>query len=491
MNLSVLGHDPAAPLLFTSGTFFLFFSLFLVGYLAVFSRRRLKLAYVLIFSGFYYYKCNGVFVGALAFTTVLDFAIARRLKGTASRTVRRRWVALSVLANVAVLGYFKYTNFILGSLATLRGEGAPLPLDIFLPIGISFYTFQSIAYVVDVHRGDVEPTTSLLEYAFFLSFFPQIVAGPIVRAAALLPQIRDRRAHIDAHRVRSGLFLVITGLAKKAIVADTIGIYVDLVFGQPAAYRAPETWLAVYGYALQIFFDFSGYSDMAVGMARILGFDLPENFRQPYRARNITEFWQRWHITLSRWLRDYVYIPLGGNRRGAVRRYRNLMLTMLIGGLWHGAAWNFVVWGGLHGLALVVHKLVVERGGAAWRPRSGATRRAISWSSTVATFHFVGAAWVLFRAPTFARAGDVFRGLVGPWPAAAETWTLAQARANILLAVGVGGLLAFVPSPWFARAERWFIRAPWAARTALFLLCVQGVVQLADRDVQPFIYFQF
>lgn len=482
--LRLFAHDPSSPLLFNSGVFFLCFTIFLIGLLLVLDRRRLKLLYVLLFSLFYYYKCNGVFLSVLLVTTVLDFGIARQLAKTEKTGARKGWVALSVLTNLSILGYFKYTNFFLGSFAAAMGDSYT-PLSIFLPIGISFYTFQSIAYVVDVYREELEPTESLLEYAFFLSFFPQIVAGPIVRAKTFFPQIRAPRSAIDPERMRSGMFLVLRGLAKKALIADFVGVYADLVFKQPTAYAAPEVWLGVYGYAVQIYFDFSGYSDMAVGMAKMVGFDLPENFRVPYRATNITNFWQRWHITLSQWLRDYLYIPLGGNRGGALRRYRNLMLTMLFGGLWHGASWSFVAWGGMHGVALCAHKLWRDRMG---EPSSATLSRGLAWFGT---FHFVAAAWIFFRAPTFASAGEVFAKLASGWPTAAELAVIVDVRADVIFAVGLGLLVSHVPPDWSPRFERRFVRAPFVARLALFLVFVQGAVQLASRDVQPFIYFQF
>lgn len=482
--LRLFAHNPQSPLLFNSGVFFLCFTLFLIGFLFVLDRRRLKLLYVLLFSLFYYYKCNGVFLGVLLVTTLLDFGVARRLAASHGTGKRKALVALSVVINLSILGYFKYTNFFLGSIAAALGEGYA-PLSIFLPIGISFYTFQSIAYVVDVYRRDLEPTDSLLEYAFFLSFFPQIVAGPIVRASTFFPQIRASQTSLGPDAMRRGLFLVLRGLAKKALIADFVGVYADLIFKQPTAYAAPEVWLGVYGYAVQIYFDFSGYSDMAVGMAKMVGFDLPENFRVPYRARNITYFWQRWHITLSQWLRDYLYIPLGGNRGGELKRYRNLMLTMLFGGLWHGASWSFVAWGGLHGAALCAHKLWRDRMGEA---STSSVARGVAW---LGTFHFVAATWIFFRAPSFAGAGEVFSKLASGWPTGAELRVIADVRADVLAAVVVGLLVSHVPPTWSPRFETWFVRAPFVARLALFLLFVQGAVQLASRDVQPFIYFQF
>jgi D-alanyl-lipoteichoic acid acyltransferase DltB (MBOAT superfamily) len=325
-----------------------------------------------------------------------------------------------------------------------------------------------------VYRREIEPTDSLVDYAFFLSFFPQIVAGPIVRAGEFFPQIK-RTPELTRETMAFGLFRIVRGLVKKAVLADFIGVYCDLVFGQPASYGGPETLLAIYGYTLQIYFDFSGYSDMAVGMAAITGFHMPENFDAPYRATNITAFWQRWHMSLSKWLRDYLYIPLGGNRGNEIMRYRNLMLTMLLGGLWHGASWTFVLWGALHGAALSIHK--------AW----GSTKMPafIGWLLTI---HFVAFTWVFFRATDFAGALSVLAQLGEGWQHAAA---VLAARSDIVIAVAIGAALCVAAPRWSATLEQLFVRTPIYARAGALLVVIQIIVQLQLRDVQPFIYFQF
>jgi alginate O-acetyltransferase complex protein AlgI len=480
--LRLFAHDPASPLLFNSGTFFLCFTLFLIGYAVVFPKRLPRTIFVLLFSYYYYYRCNGVFALALVGTTLLDFAISLRLHREEQVGRRKLLVATSVVLNLGLLGYFKYTNFFLGNVAWLTG-GSFSTLDIFLPIGISFYTFQSLSYVVDVYRRDVTPTRSLLDYAFYLSFFPQVVAGPIVRAKDLLPQI-ERTPPLDRDRLGAGLYLILRGLAKKALIADFVGVYCDLVFAQPQAYHSLEVALAVYGYAVQIYFDFSGYSDIAIGMAKICGFDLPDNFEAPYRARSVTEFWKRWHISLSTWLRDYLYIPLGGNRGGKLSRDKNLVLTMLLGGLWHGASWNFVIWGALHGAALVVHKRFSE----IVKPSPSRARSIASW---LFTFHFVLFGWIFFRSPDLATAKLVL-GQLATFPEGLPyLTTVIAARRDVIFAVALGLLACFVPKRPHDRLAEGFARAPLVVRAATLLLLVQGVVQLELTDIQPFIYFQF
>ncbi len=333
-----LSYDPHEPLIFSSGLFLLLFTVFLTIYTALRDAERPRLIFVTLFSLYFYYKSSGFFFFLLINATIIDYLLARAIYTTTGQLERKALLALSLTANLGVLGYFKYTNFLYDTVYGLTG-GEYQPMDIFLPVGISFFTFQSLSYTIDVYRGNLKPVNSILDYAFYLSFFPQLVAGPIVRAADFLPQIR-RRVEVTEEMLGSGVFLIASGLFKKAVISDYISInFVDRIFDAPALYTGLENLFAVYGYALQIYCDFSGYSDMAIGIALLLGFHFGPNFNSPYQAVNITEFWRRWHISLSTWLRDYLYISLGGNRKGKVRTYVNLMVTMLLGGLWHGAAW--------------------------------------------------------------------------------------------------------------------------------------------------------
>ncbi len=334
-----------------------------------------------------------------------------------------------------------------------------------------------------MYKGRVEPTRTWLEYAFFLSFFPALVAGPIVRADYFLPQIHNS-GHADRSEVYTGLWLIILGVVKKAIIADYLAQYNDLIFNSPGAYSGFETVMGMIGYTMQIYCDFSGYSDMAIGLALIMGFRLAQNFNFPYKSQNLTEFWRRWHISLSSWLRDYVYIPLGGNRHGTFRTYLNNFLTMLIGGLWHGAGWKFIFWGAMHGAGLAVHKA-----SRPWLGRLGDSWpvKAISWLITITVVMLL---WVFFRADTFGdaiilishAATDFSPTYLAPFAAARTLWLI------MLLLIIVAHAL---PVNFWNRLGDMFVRSPWPVKLLIFLVVVQCVVELQEQDVSPFIYFQF
>lgn len=373
--LPYLVYDPGKPMLFNSKVFLIWFLAFYGGYLLLKRQANWRLVYTLGFSLFFYYKSSGIYFVLLILSTLIDFTLGHYIHNASSKSKRRGYLILSLVANLGLLAYFKYTNFLIGSFNNVVGTNFAFQ-SIFLPVGISFFTFQTLSYSIDVYRGKLTPLTEevtdvksffsrLLDFSFFVSFFPQLVAGPIVRAADFIPQIRKPLQLSEANLGRA-LMLICGGLFKKAVISDYISInFVDRVFENPALYSGFENLMAAYGYAIQIYCDFSGYSDMAIGLALIMGLRLPENFRLPYQSDSIRDFWRRWHISLSTWLRDYLYISLGGNRRGGLRTYVNLMLTMLLGGLWHGASWVFVIWGGLHGLALAIDR-ALERAGK-WR----------------------------------------------------------------------------------------------------------------------------
>jgi len=396
--------------------------------------------------------------------------------------VRRLCVAASLLTSLGILAYFKYANFFLWNINAMVGSNFQ-PLDLVLPVGISFYTFQSVSYIIDVYKGRVAPTATWLEYAFFLSFFPALVAGPIVRADYFLPQIRENR-HATRSEVYTGLWLIILGVVKKAIIADYIAQYNDLIFQTPGGYSGFETLMGIIGYTMQIYCDFSGYSDMAIGIALIMGFKLAKNFDFPYKARNLTDFWRRWHISLSTWLRDYIYIPLGGNRKGTARTYLNNFATMLIGGLWHGAAWKFVFWGAMHGAGLAVHKAskpVLGRIGDSWPVR------AASW---LVTMTFVALLWVFFRADSWADSWTVVSSVFRDF-SAAYIPAFAAARSLWLILMLVIVVSHCLPTRFWESAQAWFVRSPWIVKLLIFIVVVQLVIELRTESVSPFIYFQF
>ncbi|MBR3472047.1 MAG: MBOAT family protein [Prevotella sp.] len=409
--------------------------------------------------------------------------------GVAPSSLRRaKWlVALSVIIDLSLLGYFKYTNFFFGSIAELLGNNFQ-PWDIFLPVGISFFTFQSLSYTIDVYRRSIRPLDSLLDYAFFVSFFPQLVAGPIVKARDFVPQIR-KPIVVTRRMFAMGVYLIVIGLFKKAVISDYISInFVERIFESPDMFSGIEVLLGLYGYSMQIYCDFSGYSDMAIGIALLLGFRFPMNFNAPYKSTSITDFWRRWHISLSTWLRTYLYISLGGNRRGKVRQYWNLFLTMLLGGLWHGASFNFVAWGAVQGLGLCAHKFFSQV--VLHRSRHYESRGIMRVLAIFVTFHFVTAGWILFRAAD----ADVSISLL--------TQLFTNFHAELLPDVLAGypwvfGLMAFgfvshfMPDAWQRRLVARLSMTNVVVCALLITAVIYIVIQVKSSDIQPFIYFQF
>lgn len=483
--LDQLSYNPGEPMLFSSGVFWALFMLFLPLYAMLKKRLWMMVTFVIAFSMFFYYKSSGFFVILLFTTSVVDWLLSHLLVRCSSRAARRLCVVLSLTCSLGILGYFKYANFFLWNWNAMVGSNFA-PLEIILPVGISFYTFQSISYIVDVYKGRVAPTKTWLEYAFFLSFFPALVAGPIVRADYFLPQIRENR-HATRNEVYFGFWLIILGVVKKAIIADYIAGYNDLIFtvtnGVPD-YSGFECLMGVLGYTMQIYCDFSGYSDMAIGLALIMGFKLAKNFDFPYKSCNLTEFWRRWHISLSSWLRDYVYIPLGGNRKGTARTYANNFITMLVGGLWHGASWKFVFWGAMHGAGLAVHKASKP-----WLGKLGDSLP-VKFFSWLLTIVFVSLLWVFFRADSW---GD-------SWAIISHIFTdfsidyavpFAAARSLWLILMLVIVISHFMPAGFWDKTGNLFVRSPWIVKLLVFVVIVQLVLELRGEDVAPFIYFQF
>ncbi len=479
----MLTYDPSGPMLFSSGTFWALFLVFMPVYGMLRRRFWQMVVFVVAFNFFFYYKSSGIFVCLLGATSAVDWLLSKAIaRPGASRRVRRLCVAASLLTSLGILAYFKYANFFLWNINAMVGSNFQ-PLDLVLPVGISFYTFQSVSYIIDVYKGRVAPTATWLEYAFFLSFFPALVAGPIVRADYFLPQIRENR-HATRSEVYTGLWLIILGVVKKAIIADYIAQYNDLIFQTPGGYSGFETLMGIIGYTMQIYCDFSGYSDMAIGIALIMGFKLAKNFDFPYKARNLTDFWRRWHISLSTWLRDYIYIPLGGNRKGTARTYLNNFATMLIGGLWHGAAWKFVFWGAMHGAGLAVHKAskpVLGRIGDSWPVR------AASW---LVTMTFVALLWVFFRADSWADSWTVVSSVFRDF-SAAYIPAFAAARSLWLILMLVIVVSHCLPTRFWESAQAWFVRSLWIVKLLIFIVVVQLVIELRTESVSPFIYFQF
>lgn len=475
-------YDPQRPLTFTSPFFLVLFTLFFAVFLLVYKHHYAKIIYVMLFSLFFYYKSSGLYFVLLIASAITDFTLAIVL-GNAQETWKRKLIlTFSVIINLSLLCYFKYTNFFINIFN--YGTDIPLePLDIFLPVGVSFFTFQSISYIIDVYRKEIDPLTNFLEYSFFISFFPQLVAGPIVRAKDFIPQIKKPNV-VSSYQFNKALFLIMCGLFKKAVISDYISTnFVDRIFDNPTLYSGVENLLGVYGYAIQIYCDFSGYTDIAIGVAMLLGYHLPINFDAPYISSSITEFWRRWHISLSTWLKDYLYIPLGGNRKGKLRQYINLFLTMLLGGFWHGASLNFIIWGALHGSALGVDKFMKEQ--FAWKD---------SWflklTGILFTFHFVCFCWIFFRATSFDAAGEVIHQILFNFHPELLMQVL-EGYQYVFLWILLAFILHFIPHHATEKTITYLEYCPLLVKTLILSLLIFFVAQMQSSDIQPFIYFQF
>jgi alginate O-acetyltransferase complex protein AlgI len=473
-------------MLFNSFTFLIFFLVvFALFHLirAWSGRKQMLLAASYIF----YAAWSPPYVLLLLLSTIVDWWLARKIAAASGESRRRFLLILSLMCNLGLLAYFKYANFLLDNLSLLLlATGIPFQpaaTGIILPLAISFYTFASLSYTIDVYRGEIAADTTFIDYALFVGFFPHLIAGPIVRAANLLPQF-DRPREPTPDDIAWGMTLLVLGLFAKVVLADALlAPVVNQVFGAPAKHGAIDTWSAVFSFSGQIYFDFCGYSLCAIGIAKCFGFSFPDNFRFPYAAAGFSDFWRRWHISLSTWLRDYLYIPLGGNREGW-QTYRNLMLTMLLGGLWHGASWMFILWGALHGLYLIVERVIKQ-----WRAINPRQLTSVSSSAIglrLLTFLVVSLTWIPFRARTPAEAESVLGGLLR------FSSTHVVATSGILLATSV--MAATVGANIYMRKrslrELYDSMGPYP-RTSALLICLLGLVLVSGGDRSAFIYFQF
>jgi len=472
-------------MLFNTLDFWLFFAVVYGVYRLLGTRAQnlwlLGASYV--FYGFWDYR----FVFLLALSTSVDWLLARRISRESSRAGAKKWVAVSVTVNLLFLGAFKYFNFFVGSFAALLealGLRAHLPvIEILLPMGISFYTFQSMSYIVDVYRGDVEPSASLVEFALFVAFFPHMVAGPIMKAKVLLPQMARARL-ISASDVTEGFHLAMVGLFKKVVVGDNLNTVVEMVFNRQLGFVPGALHLGALAFAFQIYADFSGYSDIARGVARMMGFTLMENFETPYFATSITDFWHRWHISLSSWLREYLYIPLGGNRGTTLSTYRNLMITMVLGGLWHGAAAHYVWWGAYQGGLLAVERWFRGRGGAKADPIGAAG--AFRLIQGFATFHLVCLGWILFRAEPGQPLGTMALRFINPAGWLAMPW----AHLGPVLLTIAPLLILDLARRWSKR-DLAILALPWPVRGGLYAALAYAFILLGQFESDAFIYFRF
>ena len=480
-------------MLFNSRDFLVFFPIVVLLYFTLSHRQRGTL---LLVASYYFYMCwKPAYIILIAASTLVDYVCGLKMGATTDKRLRKFYLIASLCANLGLLLVFKYLNFFGWTVKTILGfsEAAcaePI-LDVLLPVGISFYTFQKLSYTVDVYRGARKPEKRLRTFALYVSFFPQLVAGPIERSTRLLPQF-DRQVPFDAERVTDGLRVMLWGMFKKVVIADTASKLVDPVYGDVAAYQGPALAMATFLFAFQIYCDFSGYSDIAIGAAKVLGFDLMENFRRPYFSESVREFWRRWHISLSTWFRDYLYIPLGGNRVSRARHYFNLVVVFFLCGLWHGASWNFVIWGMLHGLYMVV-------GGATepWRDRMA---KAVGLDKVAGlhkifrlavTFVLTGFAWIFFRARTLGDAWYVITNIRTGWSDLGGMAILPTPVALIIVlsAIAVMEAIHFVQRSGPVRQR--LADGPMWLRWGAYYVAVIAILLLGATEGQEFIYFQF
>tara|TARA_B110001452_G_scaffold2223_2_gene1920 strand:+ start:714 stop:2378 length:1665 start_codon:yes stop_codon:yes gene_type:complete len=542
-------YQENSPLLFTQRYFWVFFAFVMGGFSLVYKHTARRNVFLFAVSLFFYYKTSGFYFIILLFSTVVDFVIGWAIYTNKVKWQRQFLVALSVLVNLMVLGYFKYAYFVVDFLHDLTGieltvinsfalwtnqaVGTNFVFEkILLPVGISFFTFQTISYSVDIYRGHVKPVRNILDFGFYVSFFPQLVAGPIVRASEFIPQIHQPY-QLSKQRAGLAVFWILNGLLKKLFLADYLAVqFIDRVFDNPQLYSGFETMSALFGYSLQVYADFSGYTDVAIGIAMLLGFTLPKNFNSPYKASSVADFWRRWHLSLSTWLRDYLYIPLGGNRKGSIASYVivfiffvmialiagnssltlilsgifalgsfamryspvvakwvntniNLMLTMILGGLWHGASWNFVTWGTLNGIGLVVYKNWKKV--SPWADKKKWYNRAIGLFLTL-TFITFTRAW--FRSPTWNGAIELLTKITNDFgmDTVAGVVTGNWKFFSVML---LGYIIHWIPGRYKSQLQHKVAHAPVWILYVLVLLSTLVIYQILSAEVQPFIYFAF
>jgi D-alanyl-lipoteichoic acid acyltransferase DltB (MBOAT superfamily) len=499
-NIFLYNQD--APLIFTRFYFWAFLCVVLFVYVFIYKKKAIRNVFLFAASLFFYYKTSGTYFVLLIFSTIVDYYIGKAIYRSDDKTKRKLLISLSVIVNLSVLAYFKYSYFFINTINFIFGThlnvvnyfaqwsnffvGTHFDIDkIILPVGISFYTFQTISYSVDIYRGDVKPVKNLLDFGFYVSFFPQLVAGPIVRASDFVPQIY-KDFNLSREEFGIAIFMILNGLLKKMWISDYIAVnFIDRVFSNPQLYGGVENLLALYGYSIQVYLDFSGYTDIAIGVALLLGFRLPQNFNSPYKAQSTGEFWKRWHMSLSSWLKDYLYIPLGGNRKGKFRTNINLMITMLLGGLWHGASWKFVIWGGLNGIGLVIYKL--------WRkisPFRDDKRWWVKFYSIFLTFNFITFTRIWFRADNTAKANALMYQIVHSFDIS-DIGKIFKSYYVILLLMLFAYIVHWLPT----NVKNWykgvFVKSPHWIKALVAIAAIFLIYQFRTAQVQPFIYFQF
>jgi alginate O-acetyltransferase complex protein AlgI len=541
--------DEKNPLIYTRLGFWIFFLLVLVGYSIVYKKNAIRNLYLFLVSLFFYYKTGGLFFFILLFSTVTDFSLGLAIFNAKLPFFKRLWIILSITLNLGVLAFFKYDYFITETFNNIFGthfevvtHAAKWSNELFSthfnlsrilpPIGVSFFTFQSISYTVDIYRGRLHPVRSLIDFGFYVSFFPQLVSGPIVRATEFIPQIYKKYS-LSFYDLGNSIFLILQGLTKKIIIGDYIATnLIDRVFSNPSSFTGFENLMALFGYSLQVYCDFSGYTDIAIGVALLMGFHLPKNFNSPYKARNVGDFWKRWHMSLSSWLKDYLYIPMGGNRGSSAFTYIslsvlllfvvfmagqlilipvfifisclfwlfavifpsfklkittniNLMITMLLGGLWHGANWMFVIWGGLNGLGLMIYK--------SWKkisPYENSNHWLVNIWRIALTFVFITFTRIWFRSESLQGSIDLMRQISSNfgWPLVSD---MIFNYRKVFAIICIGFILHWLPGTFKFKYREWFINRPVYQQITISVVVIFIIYQSATAGLQPFIYFQF
>jgi len=545
----ILFFDENSPLIFTRFNFWAFFIIVLTGYSIIFHKKRLRNFYLCLVSFYFYYKTGGLFVGVLVFSVIVNFYLAKYIFKSHNEVIRKFWCGLSIFINLTPLVFFKYDYFFTETINTIFHTsfevvthsakwsnalfGTHFDLGVILPpVGISFFTFQSLSYIIDVYQKKLHPVRSIVDFGFYVSFFPQLVAGPIVRAAEFIPQMY-RKYHLTDFEFGYGFYLILKGLVKKIVIGDFIAVnLIDRVFANPSSYSGFENLISLYGYSLQVYCDFSGYTDIAIGIALLMGFYLPKNFNSPYKAKNIGDFWKRWHMSLSSWLKDYLYIPLGGNRTGTFFTYLslavffmfivllsgnlllapifvsvmlliwilpkffpsakvpistqiNLMITMLLGGLWHGSSWMFVIWGGLNGIGLLFYKF--------WRkfsPYEDSNHWVVNFWKIFITFNFVTFTRIWFRGESMQGTSELMSQISNNfgWAIIPEV-VLSYWRVLAIMAIGY--IVHWLPEKVKIGYRDWFIARPIYQKILFSVIVIFIIYQSVSAGLQPFIYFRF
>jgi alginate O-acetyltransferase complex protein AlgI len=492
----LLKYNEKDPLLFNNGFFLVLFFAFLLFYQFVYKRKLVRVVYFIVFSLYFFYKASGWYFLLIIFSAVVDYNLSQWIYKSPSEGRKKALLVFSVVINLGLLAWFKCTNVFLDIYGEITSHNIQ-PLHLLLPVGISFYTFENLSYTIDVYRGTFKPVNGFLDYCFFLSFFPKLMMGPIVRASDFIPQIRQDIS-VNWEQVGRGMFLILNGLFKKAVISDYLSAnFVDAIFDAPAQHSGVECLFAVYGYAIIIYCDFSGYSDMAIGIASWMGFNIPANFNKPYQATDITQFWRRWHISLSNWLRDYLYISLGGNRKGNTRTYVNLMITMLLGGIWHMSGMlrrenlKFIFWGAMHGLGLATDKFISRYPLVSHFKQQAEKSR--SWQRVIGvllTFHFVCFCWIFFRASSFADGIVILQQIFSHFTPAVFLPML-NAYTPVMIILAFAFLLHLMP----VKIEDWWLtsvtKLPWLGKTALLVSLIWIIVQVKSTSPILPIYLQF